>query len=278
MTKDLEKRAVYIVSDRTGNTAELIAQTLLTQFDGIDFDYHTFPFVNTESDATMVADKIKKNAKANKVKPLVFCTLVDSEFQKIIASTNAFIVDLFFTFIEPLEGVLQAQSSHTMGKSHENLDDLDYNERIEAIDFSISSDDGIQLKHYDNADVILIGVSRCGKTPTCLYMAMHFSIKAANYPLTDDDLNHDTLPPFLEPYTDKIIGLTIDPVQLCAIRQQRRPNSDYATLEKCRDEILQAEKIMSNAGLIIINATTTSIEEMAVQIVKQKDLLARSQT
>ena len=278
MTDKLKKRAVYIVSDRTGSTAELIAQTLLTQFEGFDFEYHTFPFVNTEADATMVAEKIKKNAKVNKIKPLVFCTLVDSGFQKIIAATNAFIVDLFFTFIEPLEGVLQEQSSHTMGKSHENLGDLDYNERIEAIDFSINSDDGVLLNHYDNADIILLGVSRCGKTPTCLYMAMHFSIKAANYPLTDDDLTHDTLPPFLEPYSDKIIGLTIDPEQLCAIRQQRRPNSDYATLEKCKDEIKRAEMIMNNAGLFVINSTTTSIEEMAVQIVKHKDLLTRSQT
>ncbi|HSR63130.1 MAG TPA: pyruvate, phosphate dikinase/phosphoenolpyruvate synthase regulator, partial [Gammaproteobacteria bacterium] len=216
---------------------------------------------------------IRQNTIKNGKAPVVFSTLVDAEFQRTLAETDACIVDLFFTFIEPLEKHLEAHSSHTIGKPHEEIDDVDYQTRMDALDFTLRHDDGMHVGRFAEADVIIIGVSRTGKTPTCLYLAMHFSVKAANYPLTDDDLENDNLPDFLLKHRDKIVGLTISPEQLSLRREQRRPNSRYSDVNKCREEVRRAETIMQKAGIMMINSTTTSIEETAVQIIREKKLV-----
>jgi len=267
------KRLVFFVSDRTGKTSELIAQSLLTQFDGFEFKYRTFPFITTQNDAKKVATEIEQQKLISGQKPLVFSTLVNSALQDIITATDAFVISLFSEFIEPLEEALQMESSHTIGMPHEEYDAQDYKGRIDAIDFTMKNDDGIKTSQFDKADVILIGVSRSGKTPTCLYLALNFSLKAANYPLTDDDLNQETIPEFLVPFSEKIIGLTIQADQLSAIRQQRRPKSDYSSLNKCKTEIKLAETMMNNAGIYVVDSTAMSIEEIAVNIVKEKQLL-----
>jgi regulator of PEP synthase PpsR (kinase-PPPase family) len=264
---------VFFVSDRTGKTSELIAQSLLTQFDGIEFEYKTFPFITTQADAKKVATEIEQKKLLIGQKPLVFSTLVDPDLQEIIVATDAFVISLFSEFIEPLEEALQMESSHTIGMPHEEYDAQDYKGRIDAIDFTMKNDDGIKTSQFDKADVILIGVSRSGKTPTCLYLALNFSLKAANYPLTEDDLSHDTIPEFLLPFSEKIIGLTIQADQLSAIRQQRRPKSDYSSLNKCKTEIKLAETMMKKAGVYVVDSTAMSIEEIAVNIVKEKQLL-----
>ena len=267
------KRLVFFVSDRTGKTSELIAQSLLTQFDGFEFKYRTFPFITTQNDAKKVATEIEQQKLISGQKPLVFSTLVNSALQDIIAATDAFVISLFSEFIEPLEEALQMESSHTIGMPHEEYDAQDYKGRIDAIDFTMKNDDGIKTSQFDKADVILIGVSRSGKTPTCLYLALNFSLKAANYPLTDDDLNQETIPEFVVPFSEKIIGLTIQADQLSAIRQQRRPKSDYSSLNKCKTEIKLAETMMNNAGIYVVDSTAMSIEEIAVNIIKEKQLL-----
>lgn len=273
MNDNLNKRAVFYVSDRTGKTAESLGQSLLSQFDGVEFSDRTFAFVITEMEAHFVAGEIQREYKTSGVQPIVFSTLVNDEIQAFISETDACVISLFNSFIEPLEKSLQVKSSHTIGKPHEEFGDEDYKKQMDAIDFTLKNDDGIKTDLFNQADVILVGVSRSAKTPTCLYLAMHFSIKAANYPLTDDDLDHEKLPEFLLPHIDKIVGLTIRADQLSAIRQQRRPNTTYATLKKCQYEIKRAERMMKKADIFILDSTAMSIEEIAVNLVKEKELL-----
>jgi [pyruvate, water dikinase]-phosphate phosphotransferase / [pyruvate, water dikinase] kinase len=272
--KDISsKRAVFYVSDRTGKTAESLGQSLLSQFDGVEFSDRTFAFVITEMEAHFVAGEIQREYEASGVQPIVFSTLVNDDIQQFISSTDACVISLFNSFIEPLEKSLQVESSHTIGKPHEEFGDEDYKRQMDAIDFTLKNDDGIKTNLFDQADVILLGVSRSAKTPTCLYLAMNFSIKAANYPLTDDDLGNDELPEFLLPYKNKIVGLTIRADQLSAIRQQRRPNTTYATLKKCQYEVKRAEAMMKKANIFILDSTAMSIEEIAVNLVQEKELL-----
>lgn len=273
MSSNQKKHSVFYVSDRTGKTAESIGQSLLSQFDSIEFNHKTFSFVMTEMEAHYVAGEIQKEFKATGVTPIVFSTLVDEQLQDYIARTDAYVISLFSTFIEPLEQVMGVQSSHTTGKPHEEYDARDYRKRINAIEYSMKHDDGVAIGQYNEADVILIGVSRSAKTPTCLYLALNFSLKAANYPLTPDDLDSDSLPHFLNSYREKIIGLTIRPEQLSQIRQQRRPGSNYAAVQQCQKEIEQAEFMIRRADIPIIDSSAMSIEEIAVNIVKEKKLL-----
>ncbi|MCZ6803306.1 MAG: kinase/pyrophosphorylase [Proteobacteria bacterium] len=276
MNDNSNKRSVFYVSDRTGKTAESIGQSLLSQFDEIEFEHKIFPFVSSESEAQYVASEIQKKTTATGNVSIVFSTLVNDDFQQYISSTDACVISLFNAFIEPLEKSLQIDSSHTIGKPHEEYGDEGYKKHMDAIDFTLKNDDGIRTNQFSVADVILLGVSRSAKTPSCLYLAMHFSIKAANYPLTDDDLMNEDLPDFLLPYIDKIIGLTIRPDQLSAIRQQRRPKTDYASLKKCQEEVKRALNIMKNHELFVLDTTAMSIEEIAVNIVKEKELLKNS--
>lgn len=272
MNTGKKRRSVFFVSDRTGKTAESIGESLLSQFDGIAFNDKTFAFITNAEKAHSVAGSIRREQRRTGKKPLVFSTLVDSELENIICGTDACVISLFNAFIGPLEESLGIESSHTMGKPHEEYDDKDYKTRIDAIDFTINNDDGIATTNYAKADVILLGVSRTAKTPTCLYLALNFSIKAANYPLTDDDLDSNEMPKFLQPHLNKLIGLTIKAGQLSRIRQQRRPGSEYASLRKCKKEIKRAEEIMKKAELCVLDSTAMSIEEIAVNVVRKKKL------
>ena len=276
MQHEHDIRTVFFVSDRTGKTAESIGESLLSQFDGIAFEHKSFSFVNSRADAERIASEIQRNASGTGRQPLVFSTLVDEELQKIIAATDACVISLFNAFIDPLEKSLGVKSSHTTGRPHEEYSDKAYKKHIDAIEFALKHDDGKQTRHYDKADVILIGVSRSAKTPTCLYLAMNFFIKAANYPLTDDELKQHALPDFLLRYRDKLAGLTIRPDQLSVIREQRRPGSAYADIQTCREEIRRAERIMNDHNLYVLDSSAISIEELAVGIVKEKGLLKRA--
>ncbi len=272
---EIKKRTAFFVSDRTGKTAESIGQSLMSQFDEFEFEQRNFSFVTTKSEAQIVANEIRQNNELTGQQPLVFSTLVDGELQAIIAATGACVISLFNAFIEPLENSLQTKSSHTMGKVHEEFDDKDYKGRIDSIDFTLSHDDGLKTEQFDQADIVVLGVSRTAKTPTCLYLAMNFSLKAANYPLTDDDLVASELPACLTPCLDKLVGLTIRPEQLSAIRQRRRPGSEYASIEQCTREIRLAEVLMKHAGIHIIDSSYMSIEEIAVNIIREKQLLRK---
>ena len=258
-------RPIFFVSDGTGITAETIGHSVLTQFDGIDFVTVRIPFVDDEEKAHGAAARIRNVYTVSGIRPVVVNTVVDPELSEILSTSGALMLDVFAPFIGPLEDELQTRRSGAVNRSHGMVDFDKYEARINATNYALSHDDGIDV-NYDDADLILVGVSRSGKTPTCLYMALHYGVRAANYPLTDEDLETLELPARLRPFKDRLYGLTIDAVRLAQIREQRRSGSRYATIAQCRWELEQAERLMRQAGIPSLNTTHVSIEEIASKI------------
>ncbi|MFD0726948.1 posphoenolpyruvate synthetase regulatory kinase/phosphorylase PpsR [Lysobacter brunescens] len=258
-------RPVFYVSDGTGITAETIGHSLLTQFTGPRFVTDRLSFVDTVEKADEVAGRIRAAGEAHGVRPIVVNSCVDANLTARLAESGALMLDVFAPFIEPLERELGEQRQPRVGQAHGMVDFDTYHRRINAMNFALTHDDGVAT-NYDEADVILVAVSRAGKTPTCIYLALHHGVKAANYPLTDEDLEHDRLPPRLRPYRNKLFGLTIDPVRLQQIRQERRANSRYAQMETCRREVAAAESMMRAERIPMLSTTHTSIEEISSKV------------
>lgn len=268
----MEERIVFVVSDRTGITAEMLSHSLLTQFPDTRFETVTLPYVDTREKALQVVERINTVAQKTARKPLVFTTLLNDELHDVLAASNGFCFDFFDAFIGPLERVLGSESSHTSGRAHGVVDAERYGSRIRAVDFAQACDDGLRTQDYTKADVVLTGVSRSGKTPTCLYLALQFGVFAANYPLTDDDLDRSTLPGALGDAKHKLYGLTIEPARLAQIRRERRPESRYSQLVQCRSEVAKAEALFRTEGVAFLDATAMSIEEIATTILDKKDV------
>ncbi|MBU6504093.1 MAG: kinase/pyrophosphorylase [Betaproteobacteria bacterium] len=266
------KRNVFYVSDRTGITAEMLGQSLTTQFDGMQFERHTLPFVDSLERARDAVAAINRKAHEDGGRPIVFCTLVDDAIRDEVRKAEALVLDFFEVFIAPLEVELRKASSHAIGKSHGTGDLSRYTERINAINFSMAHDDGLGANGFGEAELILVGVSRSGKTPTSLYLALQFGIKAANYPLVPEDLEKQRLPDVLLPWRSKLWGLSIRPERLHQIRSERRPDSRYASLANCRHEIQAAEALMRMQGIPFLDSTNTSIEELSTTILHETTL------
>jgi hypothetical protein len=265
-------RTVFYVSDGTGITAETFGHSLLTQFEHLALRQVRLPFIDTPEKARDVLRRIAAQAAADGKRPIVFSTLVNAEINDIVRTADAMFLDLFATFVEPLELEFGVKSTHTIGRSHTAADSAQYKRRIEAINFSLAHDDGQSNPGLVNADVILVGVSRSGKTPTSLYLAMQHGIKAANYPLIPDDFERRRLPDVLYLFKQKIFGLSIAPERLSEVRNERRPNSRYASLENCRYEVAEAESMMRREGIRWLSSTTKSIEEIAATILHELQL------
>ena len=269
------KRNIILLSDGTGITAETLGSSLISQFDSIEFIKTTIPYVDNTDKAEIAVDRINAIYEDTAIKPIVFLTVVNPEVVQIIKKANAVYFDLFNVFIGPLEIELGIKSSFTVGKTHGVVNQQRYANRIDAVDYALSHDDGVKIKGYDKADIILIGVSRSGKTPSCLYLALHFGIYAANYPFTDEDLIKNSLPNCLLPYRNKLFGLTIDPERLQHIRHGRRPNSRYSSIEQCRGEISQIESMYQYENIPYLNSTRFSIEEICTKILSIAGLTRR---
>jgi regulator of PEP synthase PpsR (kinase-PPPase family) len=260
-------RAIFFVSDGTGITAETLGKGLLSQFEGIDFRQIRFPFVDSLEKAAACQSRIREIRQQDGIRPLVVMTMMNPQISAMLRQEDALFLDLFEVFIAPLEKELGVRSAHTVGRSHGHTGG-EYANRIAAMSFAIAHDDGVSDADLKNADVILVGVSRCGKTPTSMYLAMQFSLRAANYPLIPEDFERDRLPDTLLPFRGKLFGLTIAPEQLHRIRQERRPDSNYAALDTCRKEVAAAERMMKHEGIEWFDMTSRSIEEIAVQIIQ----------
>ncbi|KDE39332.1 MAG: pyruvate, water dikinase regulatory protein [Nitrincola lacisaponensis] len=271
----MNKRTAFFISDGTGITAETLGNSLLTQFEGIQFDMITLPYIDTLEKARNVVIKINDACQKDGQAAIVFDTIVNPDIRETIASSNGFKIDVFETFLKPLEQELQLHSSYSVGKSHAINESSRYKERIASVNFALDNDDGGRVQQYSKADLILVGVSRCGKTPTCLYMALQFGIRAANYPITIDDLETAGLPDILMQHRDKLFGLTIDPFHLAAIRHERRPNSRYASLEQCEFEVREVERRFKQLNISMINTTHFSVEEIATRIMAEAGLTRR---
>ncbi len=261
-------RTVFFVSDGTGITAEMLGHSLLTQFEGIEFHQIIVPFINSVEKAQACVERIGEVARSGNGRPVVFTTLINEEIRGAIHRADAFVLDFFERFLGPLESELGVKSTHTVGRSHSAMDVKEYQNRIEAVNFSLAHDDGVSAREFSKADVILVGVSRSGKTPTCLYLALQFGIRAANCPLIPEDFERMKLPEAVALHRSKLYGLSIAPERLHEIRTERRPDSHYASLENCRHEVGQAELLMRREGIRWLSSTTKSIEEIATTLMQ----------
>jgi regulator of PEP synthase PpsR (kinase-PPPase family) len=267
------QRTVFFVSDRTGITAEMLGNSMLVQFEQFQFNRITIPFVDSTEKVEDVIRHVNQVAEREGRRPIVFSSIVDEESAEHLRSeARALTLDVFQVFISPLEEELKVRSSHAAGRSHGIANAHEYFARMEAINFTQAHDDGAQVRDLGKAQVILVGVSRCGKTPTSLYLALQFGIRTANFPLTPDDFADRKLPDSLLPHRDKLFGLTIHPDRLREIREERRPGSRYAALDNCRFEVREAEHLMESERIPVVDTTTKSIEEIATTIVHRTGL------
>ncbi len=262
----MSERTVFFLSDQTGVTAETLGHSLLTQFDSQNFRQVTLPFIDSEDKAREALQKINASAGGGAPRPIVFSTLVQDEFRAILREAEGLHLDIFDVFLEPLEKELEQKSTHEAGRAHGMSDIEGYMKRIEATNFALANDDGGVSRNYEVADVILIGVSRSGKTPTCLYLALQYGVYAANFPLTDEEFDSGSLPDFLISQKQKLVGLTIAPARLQQIRKERRALGQYSSAQQVRYELREAEKIFKKYGVPHINTTEFSIEEIASRI------------
>ncbi|WP_097461080.1 posphoenolpyruvate synthetase regulatory kinase/phosphorylase PpsR [Mangrovitalea sediminis] len=260
------KRTAFFISDGTGITAEALGNSLLAQFERIDFSKITLPYIDDVEKARSVVARINKAGATDGHPPIIFDTIVDRAIRSEVSKADAFMVDIFGTFLDPLEKELNASSSYTVGKSHAIANESNYEKRIHAVNFALDNDDGARTRQYDEADVILVGVSRSGKTPTCLYLALHYGLKAANYPITEEDILDQKLPAALRQHRSKLFGLTITPERLATIRNERRPNSRYSSIKQCMYEVEEVELMYRRERVPYLNTTAYSVEEIATRV------------
>lgn len=266
-------RTLFCVSDHTGLTTETLAHSLMTRFEGVRATYVVHPFIDTKEKATEVVAEVDEAADGG-ARPIVFSTITDRGIYDVVKSADALVINLFDPFLGELAAELAEAPTHEVGVYHGISDTAKYDLRLDAVDFALSTDDGLGARHYGRADVIVVGVSRVGKTPTCLFMSMQYAIRAANYPITDDDATTG-LPPLLAPHSAKLYGLTLDPVRLHQIREQRRPGTAYSSIRQCSIDIQRAEELFRSERIPVIDTTAKSIEEITATIIEEASLTRR---
>lgn len=270
MTNDA-LRPVYFLSDSTGITAETLGNTLLTQFPENEFDRITIPFITTVDQARSVVKVIDHRA-ATGLQPIVFSTAVGSEIRQTLGTCNGIIVDLIGTHVGQLERALGTASSGEPGRAHGLGNAARYQSRMAAVEYAMEHDDGQSLRALEKAQVILVAPSRCGKTPTTMYLALQHGIFAANFPLVDEDFDREGLPKPLRPFISKCFGLTTNPLRLSQVRTERRRGSPYASLRQCGFELRSAERLYVSHGIPYLNSASVSVEEMAATILQKMNL------
>ncbi len=253
-------RQVFYVSDRTGITVETLGHSLLSQFADLEFEGTTLPYVDSEKKLTDVIHKVNKAAAETGMRPLVFSTLVNRDHHRLLAASEGMCLDFFETLLPSLEQELGASPQRVVGRTHGVNDPVDYDARMDTVNYALGTDDGVGAQAYDAADVIVVGVSRSGKTPTCLYMALQFGIRAANYPLTEEDLEDLRLPASLTAHRERLFGLMIDPLRLQQIRSKRRPDSRYASPQQCQYEVRQLKTLLQRERIPFVDSTSMSVE------------------
>ncbi len=267
-------RPVFIISDRTAVTAGTVGQALLSQFPEHRFHRLTIPFVDADDKVKAVIRQIERSHASSGKRPIVFTSFADEDHIRELRESKALVLDVFEPFINRLETHLASESSHEMGHAHGLYEQNEYMDRMDSINFAMRYDDGVHLEAYKRADLILVGVSRAGKTPTSLYLALHYGLLVANYPLADDDFEQNKLPDAIVDNKAKVFGLTIDPLQLHKIREKRRANSQYSNIRQCTQEVQQALTLFKRNRIPVADSTAMSIEEMASLIVHRMGLSA----
>lgn len=266
-------RSAFYISDGTAITAEVFGHATLSLFP-VEFKHITIPFVETVEKALEIKAQINACTKISGERPLVFYTFVNPELSDILNEADAITYDFLTTISDKVQSELNVAPVPRTHRTH-SIHEKNYDFRIDAVNYALANDDGSNLKDYDEADIILVGVSRCGKTPTSLYLALQYGIKAANYPFTEDDMDELRLPRALVPYRKKLFGLTIEPERLAAIRHERMANSRYASLRQCRLEIREVEMLYKNNKIPYLSSTHHSVEEISAKILAETGLERR---
>ncbi|AMO56484.1 PEP synthetase regulatory protein [Endozoicomonas montiporae] len=269
-------RNVFFISDGTGITAESFGQSLLAQFTSPEFRHVTLPYVDTVKKAEQALELIDQSRENGQTQPILFMTVLNEEVSSMMHASGAYVIDLFQAFLPGLERQFGQHPLYQAGQKRSTQSNNSYHRRIEAVQFALDNDDGCRTRSYDKADIILLGVSRSGKTPTCIYLGLQFGIYAANYPITEEDLESGTqLPKSLEPHRHKLFGLTIHPGRLAGIRHERKPNSRYASRQQCQFEVANVEQMYRQERIPSINSTDYSVEEIATRIMALTELERR---
>ena len=255
----------FFISDGTGITAESLGHSLLSRFSKTHLDQITLPYINTEERAHQTAKRINDAAAETGEKPIALISIVSLEYREIIKQSNGLILDMFEAFLAPMEELLGCKADERTGSAFA-IAHTNYHQRILAVNFALDNDDGGKTNNYSHADVIVIGLSRSGKTPTCLYLGMQFGISAANFPITEEDLDDSSLPKALQPHRKKLFGLLIDPKRLSSIREERYPNSRYASMNQCEFETRQYKAVLERYKIPHLDSTHLSIEELSTRI------------
>jgi len=256
----MEELTVFFVSDHTGVTAEAVGESLLSQFSGLECKTLTVPFIDTPDKARVLAERVRQAGPA-----IIVSTLTDPHIRAALRACGVPVFDVFESFSEPLAAFLGIPLTAASGQVHSM--NKHYDTRMHAVNFALAVDDGLQPERLGEADLVLVGVSRAGKTPVSLYIALQYGKKTANYPLTPEDLEAGELPAVLLAHREKLRGLTLSPERLSQIRNERLPGSRYASPENCRREIRIAEQLLAAAGVPMIDSTRRSVEEIAALIV-----------
>ncbi|WP_299945193.1 pyruvate, water dikinase regulatory protein [uncultured Microbulbifer sp.] len=273
MAKD--KRTAFFMSDGTGLTVEAIGHSLLAQFQDQHLEQVTLPYIDSAGKVQQALQRIEKAASESGLQPIIITSIVSDQIRQQLHQSPALMLDIFENYLTPLAGLFNRDPAQTVNVSRGIADNHRYSDRINAVHFAMDNDDGRRTSGFEQADVVLLGVSRTGKTPTCLYLALQFGLRAANYPITEEDMDSTNLPRILLPYRHKLFGLTIDPTRLMQIRQERRANSRYASKEQCDFEVRQVEQMLKRAQVPFLDATQLSVEELATRLMSQAGIERR---
>ncbi|MGV0870188.1 pyruvate, water dikinase regulatory protein [Corynebacterium kalidii] len=264
----MEPRPVFFVSDSTGITAETQGNALLAQFPGFSFRRRVLPFVDSVDAAARAVATI---AGEDGTVPIVFVTIRDAEVAAVVSTASGEVIDLLGAHLAHLEQFLGAERTGTSTEYHRVGDLGRYHDRINAVEYTIEHDDAASFRGLDSADLIILAPSRCGKTPTAMYLALQHGLRVANYPLTDDD-TPGHLPDAVAPFRDRLFGLTTTVQRLSQVRGERRPGSDYASVPRCRTELRQAEKLYRSHRIPYVDSHAMSVEEMSSVILTRMNL------
>ena len=268
-------RPIFFVSNSTGITVETLGRSLLYQFSSTQFESHSLRFVDSVEKAHEAVATINKITSETGIRPIILSTLVKTEMRDILSSAKGLYLDVFDTFIAPLEREIGCEAKLGLGNVHGIVDDEYYSDRIDAVNYSLKTDDGVGAREYAQADVILTGASRTGKTPTSLYLAMHYGLKCANYPIVDEELENSSLPASLKNHKEKIFGLLVTPERLHNIRTKRRPDCQYSSLSQCQFEIRQTKALFQQENVPYFDVSSMSIEEIASNIINMLNISSR---
>ncbi|HAS6162632.1 TPA: kinase/pyrophosphorylase [Vibrio vulnificus] len=275
MQTEKQSRDVFYVSDGTAITCETLGHVVLGQFPFLANE-KTFPFVESEEKLTELIKHIEISFQTNGIKPLVFFSLVLPDLKARLMESPAYCYDVLESIVQRVKDDIQMEPTPKLQRSRSVGKDTDtYFDRIAAIEYTLAHDDGISLKGLELADIILLGVSRSGKTPTSLYMAMQFGLRVVNYPYIDDDIKRLKLLPEFEIHRHKLFGLTIDPERLTEIRENRLAGSDYASTEQCQHELANVEALFRREAIPYINTTSLSVEEISTRVLEKTGLKRR---